>query len=102
MFSNASTKGDIIQDGSERCGQILGTSSTFQNEKKMSISTYVRKHLICEVPLGCQQELRTLGGLGVPTGKNPEDSNLVRVEAMRLATNYTSYNYTFTYNTQHI
>jgi hypothetical protein len=34
-------------DVSERCGQTLGTSSTYQ--KKKSVSTCVRKHLICEL-----------------------------------------------------
>jgi hypothetical protein len=31
------------------------------------------------MPLRCQQELHTEGFLGVPTGKNPEDSNLASV-----------------------
>jgi hypothetical protein len=35
------------------------------------------------VPLRCQQELHTQGFLGVPTGKNPEDSNPAIVEAMQ-------------------
>jgi hypothetical protein len=39
----------IEQSVTERCGQTLDTSSTYQNRKKMSISTSVRKHLICEL-----------------------------------------------------
>jgi hypothetical protein len=35
-----------------------------------------------EVPLRCPQELHTQEVLGVPTGKNPEDSNPASVEAM--------------------
>jgi hypothetical protein len=42
------------------------------------------------VPLRCQQELHTQGFLGVPTGKNPEDSNLASVEAMQWVILYLS------------
>jgi hypothetical protein len=35
------------------------------------------------VPHRCQQDLHTQGFSGVPIGKNPEDSNLVSVEAMQ-------------------
>jgi hypothetical protein len=34
--------------------------------------------------LCCQQALHTQGFLGVPTGKNPEDSNMESMEAMQL------------------
>jgi hypothetical protein len=43
-----------------------------------------------EVPLCCQQKLRTQGYLGVPKGKNPEDSNLASVEAMQWVLLYLS------------
>jgi hypothetical protein len=43
-----------------------------------------------EVPLRCQQELDTQGCLGVPTGKNPGDSNVASVEAMQWALLYLS------------
>jgi hypothetical protein len=43
-----------------------------------------------EVSLRCQQELHTQGVLGVPTGKNPEDSNLASVEAMQWVLLYLS------------
>jgi hypothetical protein len=43
-----------------------------------------------EVPLHCQQELHTQGFLGVPTGKNTEDSNPVSVEAMQWVLLYLS------------
>jgi hypothetical protein len=33
-------------------GQTLGTSSTYRNKKKMSISTCVRKHWTCQLLLG--------------------------------------------------
>jgi hypothetical protein len=36
-----------------------------------------------EVPLCCQKELQTQGVLGVSMVKNPEDLNLVSVEAMQ-------------------
>jgi hypothetical protein len=36
-----------------------------------------------DMPLHCQQKLNTQGILGVPTGKNPEDSNQVSMEAMQ-------------------
>jgi hypothetical protein len=42
------------------------------------------------VPLCCQQELNTQRFLGVPTGKNPEDSNLAIMEAMQWALVYLS------------
>jgi hypothetical protein len=35
------------------------------------------------MPLRRQQDLHTIGILGVPTGKNPEDSNLAIVEDMQ-------------------
>jgi hypothetical protein len=38
----------------------------------------------------CQQELHTQGCLGVPTGKYPEDSSLVNVEAMQWVLLYPS------------
>jgi hypothetical protein len=38
----------------------------------------------------CQQELHTQGVLAVPTGKNPEDSNPVSVEAMQWVLLYLS------------
>jgi hypothetical protein len=54
-------------------------------QEKMSISTCVRKQFIpqCdgEVPLRCQQELHIQGILGVPKGRNAEDSNVARVDA---------------------
>jgi hypothetical protein len=43
-----------------------------------------------EVPLRCQQELHTQGFPGVPTGKHPEDSNLMSVEAMQWVLLYLS------------
>jgi hypothetical protein len=43
-----------------------------------------------EVPLRCQQELHAQGVLGVPTGKNPEDSNLAGVVAMQWVLLYVS------------
>jgi hypothetical protein len=42
------------------------------------------------VHLHCQQELHTQGFLGVRTGKNREDSNLVSVEAMQWVLLYLS------------
>jgi hypothetical protein len=36
-----------IQTVTERRGQTLGTSLTYLNEKKMSVSACVSKHLIC-------------------------------------------------------
>jgi hypothetical protein len=42
------------------------------------------RHPQCnEVPLHCQQELHAQGFLGIPTGRNPEDSNLASVEVMQ-------------------
>jgi hypothetical protein len=38
----------------------------------------------------CQQELHTQGFSGVPTGKNPEDSNLASVEEMQWVLLYLS------------
>jgi hypothetical protein len=40
-----------MQDVTERCGQILGTSSTYRTskEEKIYITTCVRKHLISEL-----------------------------------------------------
>jgi hypothetical protein len=38
-----------IRGVTEKCGQTLGTSSTYQNKKKITISICVRKHLICEL-----------------------------------------------------
>jgi hypothetical protein len=43
-----------------------------------------------KVSLRCQQEPQTQGFLGVPTGKNPKDSNLVSVEAMQWVLLYLS------------
>jgi hypothetical protein len=43
-----------------------------------------------EVPLRCQQELRTQGSLGVLTGKNREDTNVGSVEAMQCVLVYLS------------
>jgi hypothetical protein len=48
------------------------------------------RHPQCDVSLRCQQELHTQGLLGVPTGKNPEDSNLAGVETMQWALLYLS------------
>jgi hypothetical protein len=42
------------------------------------------------VPLCCQQELPTQRFLGVPTGKNPENSNLVSIEVMQWVLLYLS------------
>jgi hypothetical protein len=42
------------------------------------------RHPQCsEVPLHYQQELHAEGFLSIPTGRNPEDSNLASVEAMQ-------------------
>jgi hypothetical protein len=38
---------------------------------------------IHNAPVKCQQELHTQGVLVVPTGKNPEDSNLASMEGMQ-------------------
>jgi hypothetical protein len=43
-----------------------------------------------QVPLCCQQELHSQGFLGVPIGKNPEDSVLASVEAMQWVLLYLS------------
>jgi hypothetical protein len=45
------------------------------------------------VPLCCQQELHTQGGLGVPTRKRPKDCNLTSVEAMQWGLLYLSLGY---------
>lgn len=52
-----------------------------------------------EVPLCCQQELHTQGLLGVPTGKNPENSNQVSMEAMQWACLYLSISHNRTSHT---
>jgi hypothetical protein len=53
---------------------------------------YSDRHPQCdgEVSLRCQQELHTQGFPGVPTGKNPEDSSQVTVEAMQWVLLYMS------------
>jgi hypothetical protein len=53
---------------------------------------YSKRHPQCygEEPLRCQQELHTQGGLGVPTGKNPDKSNLAGVEGMQWVLSYLS------------
>jgi hypothetical protein len=49
------------------------------------------RHPQCDVSLCCQQELCTQGFFGVPTGKDPEDSNLTwNVEAMQWVLFYVS------------
>jgi hypothetical protein len=50
------------------------------------------RHAQCdgEVPLRCQQELRTQGVSGVPTGNYPEDSSQASVEAMQWVLIYQS------------
>jgi hypothetical protein len=42
------------------------------------------------VPLRYEEELHIHGFLGVPTGKNPEDSNLATVEAIQWVLLYLS------------
>jgi hypothetical protein len=43
-----------------------------------------------DIPLHCHQELNTQVILGVPTGKNPEDSNEASMEAMQWVLLYLS------------
>jgi hypothetical protein len=52
----------------------------------------LNRHQQCDVegPLRCQQEVHTQRFLGVPTGKNPEDSNLVSREATQWVLHYLS------------
>jgi hypothetical protein len=52
----------------------------------------IDRHPQCdgEVLLCCQQELHMQVLLGVPTGKNPEDSNLVSVDAIQSFSTYPS------------
>jgi hypothetical protein len=47
-FSSMSILETNIQGVTERCGQTLGHKLHIPKEEKMSISTCVQKHLICE------------------------------------------------------
>jgi hypothetical protein len=53
---------------------------------------YSDRHPQCdgEVPLHCQQELHTQRVSRVPTGKNPDDSNLASMEVMQWVLLYLS------------
>jgi hypothetical protein len=53
--------------------------------KDAGVAAESDRHPKCdgEVPLRCLEELHTQGLLSAPTGKNPEDSNVASVEAIK-------------------
>jgi hypothetical protein len=52
--------------------------------------TGIHNAMVSEMPLRCQQELHTQRFLDIPTGKNPEDSNLASAETMQWVLLYLS------------